>query len=100
MNPEPASAGGTRRRVPPLWGSDPYKTRTQGLLAPHHAQNRRVMGTPQSRPGLTSVSPSGLSLRQVACQPGVLRCGRCLRTSPARRDEIGKPMVSAVVVVV
>jgi|SRR5271166_4967374 len=45
-------AGGTRRRVPPLRGSDPYKTRTQGF-----------------RPGLTSVSPRGLRLRQSASQP-------------------------------
>src|SRR5271165_6295555 len=67
MNSEPASAGGTALCRP--YGARAFIKRvSQGLLAPHHAQNRRVMGTPQSRPGLTSVPPSGLGLRQFACQ--------------------------------
>ena len=63
-------------RGPRLRGSDPYQTRAQGLLAPHHAQNRRVMGTPQSRPGLTSVSPSGLGFTACRLSTGVPQCGR------------------------
>ena len=43
MNPEPASAGGTSKPVPPLRGPDSYNALTQGF-----------------RPGLTSIPPFGL----------------------------------------